>query len=96
MVGYSNQVQPSPPAASPLNLDTDIQHGYATTFPDNQDSSIMSSAGIDASAGIEEQYLASLDGQQLLASHGMFLQDQFTGEDLPLSAACDNELGAKI
>lgn len=74
MVGYSNQVQPSPPAASPLNLDTDTQHGYATSFPDNQDSSIMSSTGID------EQYLATLDGQQLLASHGMFLQDQFTSK----------------
>lgn len=74
MVGYSNQVQPSPPAASPLNLDTDVHHGYLTSFPDRQDSSSLVSTGMD------EQYLASFDGQQLLASHGMFLQDQFTSE----------------
>ncbi|RYP92268.1 hypothetical protein DL770_001581 [Monosporascus sp. CRB-9-2] len=71
IVGYSNQVQPSPPAASPLNLDADAQHGYPTSFPDQSDRSVMSSTGID------EQYLAASDGQQLLASHGFFLQDQF-------------------
>lgn len=79
MVGYPNQVQPSPPAASPLNLDTDpSQHGYATSYPDQRDSSVMSSApGIDEQ---QQQYMSTLDGSQLLASHGMFLQDQFTSE----------------
>ena len=84
MVGYPNQVQPSPPAASPLNLDTDTttaQAGsYAASFPDRQhsDPSMMGSTGID------EQYLASFDGQQLLASHNMFFQDQFNNSE-PLS-----------
>lgn len=84
MVGYPNQVQPSPPAASPLDLNADTTTapqtgagvGYAASFPEQHtDPSMMASTSID------EQYLASFDGQQLLASHGMFFQDQFNNSE---------------
>lgn len=74
MVGYPNQVQPSPPAVSPLNLDADTQNSYAGSFPEQPDPSMM------ASTSIEEQYLASFDGQQLLANNGMFFQDQLNSK----------------
>jgi hypothetical protein len=72
VVGYPNQVEQSPPAVSPLQLDPDHQHVYSTSFQDSQDTSMMATTGID------NQFMATFAGdQQFMPGQEFMFQDNF-------------------
>ncbi|KAI2618638.1 hypothetical protein GGS26DRAFT_345042 [Hypomontagnella submonticulosa] len=78
IVGYPNQVQPSPNAMSPLQLDHDQSRAAApaTSFSDH-----ATEASMIASAGVESQLLPSFDEQQqYMADQELMLNEPFTGE----------------
>lgn len=76
IVGYPNQVQPSPNAMSPLQLDHDQSRAAApaTSFSDH-----ATEASMIASAGVESQLLPSFDEQQqYMADQELMLNEPFT------------------
>lgn len=76
IVGYPNQVQASPAAMSPLQLDHDHSHGAPPTSYPNQTTtnSVMTSSGADS------QLMPAFDEQSFMASQDIFFNEQLTGE----------------
>ncbi|KAI1505440.1 hypothetical protein F5X99DRAFT_367997 [Biscogniauxia marginata] len=75
IVGYPGQLRASPAAMSPLLLDHDPQqYGPApTSYPDNAENPMMTSAGVDG------LLMPAFDGQNFLNSQELLFTDPLTG-----------------
>ncbi|KAI0382991.1 hypothetical protein F5Y04DRAFT_37171 [Hypomontagnella monticulosa] len=79
VVGYPNQMQASPNAMSPLQLDHDQSRAAApaTSYSDH-----ATDASVIASAGVETQLLSSFDEQQYMPDQELILNEPFTEMDM--------------
>ncbi|KAI1104676.1 hypothetical protein F4804DRAFT_180221 [Jackrogersella minutella] len=78
IVGYPNQMQASPVAMSPLQLDHDqARPAPPTSYPDNAtDVSMMASTGVDS------QLMPAFDEQQFIPGQDMIFNQQLTDMDM--------------
>ncbi|KAI1393804.1 uncharacterized protein F4822DRAFT_26106 [Hypoxylon trugodes] len=79
IVGYPNQVQTSPVAMSPLQLDHDQARTSAppTSYPDHG-----TEASMMASAGVDSQLMPSFDDQQYMAGQELLFNEPLTDMDM--------------
>ncbi|KAI2469288.1 hypothetical protein F4781DRAFT_230010 [Annulohypoxylon bovei var. microspora] len=78
IVGYPNQMQASPVAMSPLQLDHDqARAAPPTSYPDSTTGSSMMT-----SAGVEGQLMPAFDEQQFMAGQEMMFNEQLTDMDM--------------
>ncbi|KAI1212387.1 uncharacterized protein F4807DRAFT_472601 [Annulohypoxylon truncatum] len=78
IVGYPNQMQASPVAMSPLQLDHDqARAAPPTSYPDNAAGTSMM-----ASAGVDGQLMPAFDEHQFITGQEMIFNEQLTDMDM--------------
>lgn len=76
IVGYPNQMQASPVAMSPLQLD----HDQARTMPPTSYPDSTSGTSMMASAGVDGQLMPAFNDHQFITGQEMMFNDQLSGE----------------